>query len=362
MRKRFSWNSVVCGVAALVLLACGKKSEAPPPTAAALEKPAEAKAPDPGYKGKLEATRRLISQGEGSAAVGAAESLVELQRNNPESWIALSSAQLVANDPTAALASAKMATELGKDDALAWGALGAAHRALRQFEDARAALKKALELDPTSRIARFNLAGVAADLGEHERARKELQALVEADESDVETRFLLARVLLDQKERGPAKEQLVRLVQIHPAHFGAQRMLAAIAWDENNYRRAFERSKIAARIKGDDPQNSYMLEASFYIVAAARLSCEAGPRPWAPDAVVKVLQALEKEEGLEGAGSFVELDEKFGAEPAVQDRVAKAKNCKAVTPGTETAPEVPAGTPGETQPVAPAENGKPDAE
>jgi tetratricopeptide (TPR) repeat protein len=355
MRKLISGVVIVCGVYASG--ACGRKeAEAPAASVVTREAAPEKKDTkvDPEYAGKLEATRRLIRQGEATAAISAAESLIELQRNNPESWVALASAQLLANDAQAALKSASMAVEVGKDDALAWGALGAAQRALGQHEEARRSLQKALELDPGSRIARFNLAGVAADLGELERARKELQSLVEADEGDVETRFLLARVLLDQKERGPAKEQLVRLVQIEPRHFGAQRMLAAMAWDEGNYRRAFERAKIAARINADDAQNSYFLESSFYVLVAARLTCEVGARPWAGDAIVKVLNAFEQEEELEGAGSFVALDDKLGADPNVQARVAKAAVCKpagAVAP--EHAPPADGPKPGETSPSGP---------
>jgi len=104
------------------------------------------------------------------------------------------------------------------------------------------------------------------------------------------------------------------------------------------------RATIATRLTPGaqaDAEVSNLLEGSFYIVAAARLTCEAGARPWPPDKMVSVLTKLEKDEGLDGAASFVDLDEKYGADATVQGRVAKA-----VAASGCSVPSAPAPAPG----------------
>jgi len=279
------------------------------------------------YQAKLEAVRRLLKVGETEAGLKAARELLDDHRIDAEGWLVYATANQIAGDSKEALRAANAATELDPKNAAAWVAVGAAERMTGGYTAADLALRRALELDPGSRAARFNLAGIAADKGQHEVARKELTALVEADPDDFETRFLLATTFLAQREIGPAKEQLAKIVERYPQHFKSQRALAAIAWAEGNYQRAFERATIAARINGNDPEVTRLLEGSFYVIAAARLRCAAGERPpagWTGDNVVEVLTAIEKEQGLEGAGSFVEIDQRLGEDPTVRARVEKA--------------------------------------
>lgn len=316
-------RSLIVVMLGLVLGACGDKKDKP------LERPQSARVSaerprEQAYDDKVEALRRLIKAGELEAGLKAARELVDDHRLDSGGWVVIATAYQVVDNGEEALRAAKVAAERDPKNADAWVAVGAAERSLGHPAVAEAALRRALELDPKSRAARFNLAGLAADKGQHELARKELTALVEADPDDFETRYLLATTFLDQKELGPAKEQLARIIERYPQHFRAQRTLAAIAWAEGNYKKAFERATIAGRLQADDPETARLLEGSFYIVAAARLVCTAGARPWPPDKVVAVLTQLEKDDGLDGAASFVELDERFGNDAVVQGRVAKA--------------------------------------
>jgi len=304
------------------LPACGGKEAAPPRGSTRPETSARPR--EQAYADKIEAVRRLLKQGELEAGMKAARELVDDHRIDAEGWVVVATAHQIVGDPKEALEAAKVAAELDPRSAEAWVAVGAGERMTGGFAAAEAALRRALELDPKSRAARFNLAGIAADKGQHELARKELTALVEADPDDFETRFLLATTFLAQKELGPAREQLARIVERYPQHFKAQRALAALAWAEGNYKRAFERATIASRLRPDDPENTRLLEGSFYIVAAARLTCEAGSRPWPADKIVSVLERLEREEGLEGAASFVSLAARFGGDALVNERIAKA--------------------------------------
>lgn len=306
----------------LAIIACGGKDEAPSPRGSRPEAPERAR--EQSYEDRVEAVRRLLKQGEMEAGLKAARELVDDHRIDAEGWVVVATAHQIAGDAKEALKAAKVAAELDPKNADAWVAIGAAERATGGFGAAEAALRRALELDPGSRAARFNLAGIAADRGQFEVARKELTALVEADPDDFETRFLLATTFLAQKELGPAREQLARIVERFPQHFKAQRALAALAWAEGNYKKAFERATIASRLSEGDAETTRLLEGSFYVVAAARLRCEAGARPWPADRIVSVLERLEREEGIEGAASFVSLDERFGADAVVQGRVERA--------------------------------------
>lgn len=333
-RSTPAWIAVVVGLGLSPIAACGNKGEASlSPVDVASEdtgkpatRPAEPPSPS-SYQVRLDAVRRLLKAGETDAGLKAARELLDDHRIDAEGWLVYATANQIAGDNKEALRAAKAAVELDPKNAAAWVAVGAAERMTGGYTAADLALRKALELDPSSRAARFNLAGIAADKGQHEVARKELTALVENDPDDFETRFLLATTFLAQKELGPAKEQLAKIVERYPQHFKAQRALAAIAWAEGNYQRAFERATIAARLNGTDPEVTRLLEGSFYVIAAARLRCLAGERPpagWTGDQVVQVLTAIEKEEGLEGAGSFVDLDQRLGEDATVKARVDKA--------------------------------------
>jgi len=310
---------VILGMA--TALACGGKEAGPAPS---FKAQAETRAREQSYADKVEAMRRVLKSGDAAAGLTAARELVDDHRIDAEGWVVVATAYQIAGDGKEALRAAKAATDLDANNADAWIAVGAAERTTGGFSAAEAALKRALELDPQSRAARFNLAGIAADKGQYELARKELTALVLADPDDFETRYLLATTFLAQKELGPAKEQLARIVERYPQHFKAQRSLAALAWAEGNYKKAFERATIAARLSSGDPETARLLEASFYLVAAARLRCEAGARPWPADKIVAVLTRLEREDGIEGAASFMELDEKYGGDAVVQARIEKA--------------------------------------
>lgn len=312
----------VFGVWVAMATACGR-DEVPPPTRTSIT-PETVRPREQSYAERLDAVRRLLKDGETVAAVKAARELLDDHRLDAEGLVVIATAYQVAGDAKEALKVARTATQKDPSYAPGWIAVGAAERTTGGFQAAEAALKRALELDPASRAARFNLAGIAADQGHNESARKQLQELVEADPDDFETRFLLASTLLAMKELGPAKAQLADIVARYPQHFKAQKSLAAIAWAEGNYKKAFQRAAIAARLNGDDAEVSRLLEGSFYIVAAAKLTCVAGARPWPSDKIVSVLTALEKDEGLEGAASFVELDERLGNDPTVQQRVARA--------------------------------------
>lgn len=334
------WLGLVSWVA-LVVGGCGEKAErAPPPKrgsgAGAVSEP---RGRDPTYDETVEAIRRLLKDNEVGAAVKAARELMDDHRLDAEGWVVIATAYQVAGDAKEALKAAKVAVDKAPDSAAAWVAVGAAERMIGGYAAAEAALKRALELDPGSRAARFNLAGIAADKGQHELAKNELVKLVEADPDDFETRYLLATTFLAMKELGPAREQLAAIIERYPQHFRAQRTLAALAWAEGNYKRAFERAAIAARLSEGDAETARLLEGSFYIVVASRLMCQAGPRPWPADKVVAVLKAIEQEEGLEGAGSFVELDERFGDNEVVQQRVrraAAAAGCEVSPPAAES--------------------------
>jgi len=317
-------RSLIGVMLAVVLGACGGNKEEPPPTRPISARPAPDRPKDQSYSDKVEALRRLIKAGELEASLKAARELVDDHRLDAEGWVVIATAYQVAGNGEEALRAATVATERDAKSADAWLAVGAAERSLGHPAAAETALNRALELDPKSRAARFNLAGLAADKGQHELARKELTALVESDPDDFETRFLLATTFLEQKELGPAKEQLARIIERYPQHFKAQRMLAALAWAEGNYKKAFERATIASRIRAGDPETDRILEGSFYLVAASRLVCRAGARPWPADKVVAVLNQLEHDEGIEGAASFVELDERYGNDAVVQGRISKA--------------------------------------
>ena len=304
--------------------ALGCREEAPPGIEIPPPAPVERPATGPSYDEKLAWAERLIARGEAGAARSAARELTEERRTDARGWIALATAHQLMEDPKEAREAAKAAVELGPKEPAAWVALGAAQRALGELSDAEASLKKALELEPKSRAARFNLAGIAADRGDQNGAADALRALLSEHPDDVEVRYLLARALLDGGKPEPGKVELEAVVARFPGHVKAQRALAALAWDAEDYGRAFERAKIAARIDARDAATNNLLEASFYVLAASRMVCEAGPRPWKPEVMVAVLEKLEKEEDLEGAASFVELDERFGGNQAVQERVAKA--------------------------------------
>jgi len=321
------WSVALVLVVGLVT-GCDKAQDGPRTTVAPPAPEAERR-PGPSYDDKLVGAERLIAKGEVGAALSAARELVEDRRTDARGWIALATAHQLAEDPKEALNAGKAAVEFAPGDAAAWVALGAAQRAVGELTEATTSLRKALTLMPSSRAARFNLAGVAADRRDFAAAKAELETLLVADEDDVETRFLLARVLIDAGDAVGARRELERLVGLHPGHVRAQRTLAAMLWEADDYKGAFERAKIATRIQSGDLATNNLLEASFYVVAAARLTCEAGARPWSADRVVAVLEALEKEEDLEGSGTFVELDEKFGESAAVQARVGKlAERCK----------------------------------
>lgn len=315
-------GSVLLWVAVAASLGCRDEPaptiEIPPPA------PVERPATGPGYEEKLAWAERLIARGEAGAARSAARELTEERRTDPRGWIALATAHQLMEDPKEAREAARAAVALGPKEAAAWVALGAAQRSLGELSEAEVSLKKALELEPKSRAARFNLAGIAADRGEQAGAAEMLRALLTEHPDDVEVRYLLARALLDGAKPELALVELEGVVGRFPGHVKAQRALAALAWDAEDYPRAFERAKIAARIDARDTATNNLLEASFYVIAASRLTCDAGPRPWKPEAMVAVLEKLEKEEDLEGAASFVELDERFGENQAVQERVAKA--------------------------------------
>lgn len=293
------------------------RTEVPPPA------PIAPRVTGPDYEEKLAWAERLIARGEAGAARSAARELTEERRTDPRGWIALATAHQLMEDPKEAREAAKAAVELGPKEPAAWVALGAAQRLLGDLSRAEVSLKKALELDPKSRSARFNLAGLAADRGDQAGAAEALTALLSEYPDDIEVRYLLARALLDGGKTEAARVELEKVVDKHPAHVRAQRALAALAWDADDYGRAFERAKIASRIDARDTATNNLLEASFYVIAASRLVCESGPRPWKPEAMVAVLEKLEREEDLEGAATFVELDERFGANEAVQARVAK---------------------------------------
>jgi tetratricopeptide (TPR) repeat protein len=275
----------------------------------------------PSFEEKLAWAERLIARGEAGAARSAARELTEERRTDPRGWIALATAHQLTDDPKEAREAAKAAVALGPNEPAAWVALGAAQRALGDLSAAEVSLRRALELDPTSRAARFNLAGLAADRGDQVGAANALEELLVAHPEDGEVRYLLARALLDGGKPAAAEVELMRVVERHPAHVRAQRALAALAWDAQDYQRAFERAKIASRIDARDTATNNLLEASFYVIAASRMRCLSGPRPWKPEAMVAVLDKLEREEDLEGAATFVELDERFGANEAVQARV-----------------------------------------
>lgn len=310
-------------VVLMVLLGCGgDKNAQPAPAEAPI--PVDTRPREQQYVDKLDALRRLIKDGELNASLKAARELMDDHRIDAEGLVVIATAYQVVGNGEEALRAAKAATDKDPKYAPAWVAVGAAQRTLGYFSDAEGALQRALELDPQSRAARFNLAGIAADKGQHDKARAELTKLVEADPDDFETRYLLATTYLSQKELGPAREQLAKIIERFPQHFRAQRTLAALAWAEGSYKMAFERATIAARLQPDDAETQRLLEGSFYIVAAARLVCEAGARPWPADKVVAVLDKLARDEGLDGAASFMDLDERFGNDPTVQGRIGSA--------------------------------------
>lgn len=324
-------------VVLVAMLGCGGNKEAPPSAPAPTQ--IDSRPREQQYVDKVEALRRLIKEGELNAGLKAARELMDDHRIDAEGLVAIATAYQVVGNGEEALRAAKAATEKDPNYAAGWVAIGAAQRTLGYFSDAEAALQRALELDPQSRAARFNLAGIAADKGQHDKARAELTKLVEADPDDFETRYLLATTYLAQKELGPAREQLAKIIERFPQHFRAQRTLAALAWAEGNYKKAFERATIAARLQPEDAETQRLLEGSFYIVAAARLVCSAGARPWPADKVVAVLDKLAREEGLDGAASFMDLDERFGNDATVQGRIANAVSAAGCTVPAPSEPD-----------------------
>lgn len=324
----------VTGLSLLVCAASGCDKPTPPPrTEAPASVVPATRSAGPSFEEKLAWAERLIAKGEVGPARSAARELTEERREDPRGWIALATAHQLAEDPREAREAARAAVEFGPKEGAAWVALGAAQRALGDLGAAQEAFDKALSLSPGSRAARFNLAGIAADRGQVEAAVSALEGLLKDDPDDVETRWLLGRVYLDAGRANDAERELMQVVDKYPAHVRSQRALAALAWNAGDFARAFERAKIASRIDARDTATSNLLEASFYIMVAARLRCEHGPRPWAADAVVKQLEKMAKDEDLDGVASFVELDERFGDNAEVQAKVDKVAAGCAKAPG-----------------------------
>ncbi len=283
---------------------------------------------------RLEEARGWLRKGEVERARGRLERLVLEAPTDPGLWTTLAAARLAANDLRPALEAAERALELDPRSADAWVTGGAAMRALGDLKKAETAMTRALAIDPTLQSAHWNLVGIYAQQGLHADEQKALDALVAAHPDDVQARLSLAQNALRQKDPARAEALAKELVERVPAMAEAQRMLAALAWDRSDYRQAFERARITVRLAPDDAPATRLLEASFYVLAAAKMTCTLGPRPtgglWDAAAMMPVLAALERDEALTGAGAFADMDEQFAADADVQARVTAA--AKALCP------------------------------
>lgn len=329
-----SWRvvlGIVAGVAG-VAPGAGCRGEEPAPDVAPTV-PARIEVPGPPLEVRLEEARGWLRQGEIERARGRLERLVLEAPTDAGLWTTLAAARLAAGAQRDALAAAERALALDGRLADAWVTGGAAMRALGDLDKAEAAMKKALAIDPALQAAHWNLAGIYGQRGDHAREAAALEALLVHHPDDVQARFSLAQNALRQGDRDKAKAVAERVLEEAPAMFEAQRLLAALAWDRADYRQAFERARIAARLAPDDNASARMLEASFYVLAAARMTCTLGPRPagdlWDARAMTPVLEALEREEQLTGAGAFADMDERFAADADVQARVTSevARRC-----------------------------------
>lgn len=323
---------------ALTWAAC-RGDELPAPDVAP---PAPAPIPTSGPppEARLDEARKILQGGDVKKARALLEALAIESPIDGGVWTALAVARLADKDLRPAVLAAQRAVDLDSRNPEAYVTGGAALRATGDLARAEKLLLRALELDPKLAAARWNLAGIAADRGELPKEAEHLDALLASDPDNTQARFARAQNALRQKDPTKAREVALSLVERVPSHLEAQRLLAAMAWDAADYRESFERSKIAVRLGGDSDVSARLLEASFYVLAGARLACELGPRPWDARAMLPVLQRVEKEEDLSGAGAFADLDERYAADAGVQARIT-ATAAKLCPSGPGAAPKTP---------------------
>ncbi|MFO0750946.1 MAG: tetratricopeptide repeat protein [Myxococcota bacterium] len=334
MLKLSPWLACA-GLTLALASAAGPACRGKEPVADVVEPPPQPiPAPGPPVEVRLDEARHDLRKGEVAKARGRLEQLALEAPTDAAVWTALAAARLAANDARPALEAARRATTLDPKNGEGYVTGGAALRALGDLDAAEKAMEKALAVDPTLVSARWNLAGIYGQRGDLAKEAESLDALLAAHPDDVQARFARAQNALRQKDVAGALAGAQAVVERVPAHMEAQRMLSALAWDRADYREAFERAKIAVRLADGDAAATHLLEASFYVLAAARLGCALGPRPWDGRAMLPVLQALEKEEDLSGAGAFDDMDQRFGEDADVQARVtaARAKTCPPKTP------------------------------
>lgn len=277
---------------------------------------------------RLEEARGWLRKGEVERARGRLERLVLEAPTDAGLWTTLAAARLAADDMRPALEAAERALELDPRRADAWVTGGAAMRALGDLKKAEVAMTKALAIDPELQSAHWNLVGIYAQQRRHADEQQALEVLIAAHPDDMQARLALAQNALRQKDPARAEALAQELVERVPAMAEAQRLLAALAWDRADYRQAFERARITVRLAPDDAPATRLLEASFYVLAAAKMTCVLGPRPagglWDAAAMLPVLEALERDESLTGASAFGDMDEQFAADADVQARVRTA--------------------------------------
>ncbi|MCC6625136.1 MAG: tetratricopeptide repeat protein [Deltaproteobacteria bacterium] len=288
--------------------------------------PAPIEITGPPLEVRLDEARGWLRQGEVERARGRLERLVLEAPTDAGAWTTLAAARLAAGDLRPALEAAERALALDDRLAEAWVTGGAAMRALGDLDKAKTAMDKALLIDPTLASADWTLAAIHAQAGRLAEEADALERLIARHPDDVQGRFALAKNALRQGGRERARALALEVVERAPTMLEAHKLLAALAWDAGEYRQAFERARIAVRLAPDDAPATRLLEASFYVLAAARMTCELGPRPaggtWEATRMMPVLAALERDEGLTGAGVFAEIDERFAAEADVRSRVA----------------------------------------
>jgi len=317
-------------VIGVMVVAAGCRGEERPRDVVAPPPPAPIEIPGPPLEVRLEEARGWLRQGEIARARQRLERLALEAPTDAGAWTAVAAARLAANDLRLALDAAERALELDPKSAEAWVTGGAAMRALGDRKKAVTAMEKALALDPTLASAYWNLAGIHGQEGRLPEEQRALEALLGHHPDDVQGRLALAQNVLRQGDRARAGTLALEVVERAPTVAAAHKLLAALAWDAGDYRLAFERAKIAVRLTPDDVAATRLFEASFYVLAAARMTCELGPRPqgtaggtWEATRMMPVLAALEKEDKIEGAGVFADIDAQFAGDADVQRRVGE---------------------------------------
>ncbi|MGA3203249.1 MAG: tetratricopeptide repeat protein [Bryobacteraceae bacterium] len=282
------------------------------------------------------AGRGMVEKGRPLEAVSEFKAALAIERDNPESWLALGQAQLAAGelegaeetltellrrDSTAGAANLALARVLVKEGRVT-EAVSIYHRAIygRWERDAEA-----------NRVsARFELVNLLAEQGSKEELLAELLPLLDVAPEDVGVRKHLGRLFLIAGSATRAGEIFREILRNHPEDADAYAGLGESEFARGNYQTARGDFQAAANLRPSDLEISRRLELSNDVLALDPMRRGIGPVEQYERSVRMVELAKSAIRQCSSTLSPLEQDALDEAQKAETKRVPSAQMSKAL--------------------------------